>query len=228
MVSPTGRPRRPRLRDLTLSPITAATDGSDLVRVTLQGDFSGLRSPDITVEEAHILRASFVGAQLAGARLADVLVEGADLSGADLGEASLSRVAFIDCRMSGVQLDRTRLHDVSFAECKLDGANLRMSEADRIVFDHVNLRDAEFSAGRLASACFFDCDLGGADFSQALMPDARLHGSSLADIKGSEYLRDIVIDSTQVLPLALRVFAGLGIRMEDERDAPGSASEANG
>jgi uncharacterized protein YjbI with pentapeptide repeats len=106
VVSRTGRPRRP---DSAPSLISAATDGSDLVRVTVQGDFSGLRSPDITAEEAHILRASFVGAQLARTRLSDVLVEGADLSGTDLGEASLSRVAFIDCRMSGVQLDRTRV-----------------------------------------------------------------------------------------------------------------------
>jgi Pentapeptide repeats (8 copies) len=120
------------------------------------------------------------------------------------------------------------LHDVRFAASKLDGANLRMSEADRIVVDHINLRGAEFSAGRLASACFFDCDLGGADFSHVVMPEARLHGSSPADIRGSEYLRDIVVDSSQVLPLALRVFAGLGIRMEDERETPGSTSEASG
>ena len=96
-----------------------------------------------------------------------------------------------------------------------------MSEADRIVFDHVNLRGADFSAGRLASACFFDCDLSDADFSQAVMPEARFHGSSLAEIKGGEYMRDVVIDSSQVLPLAFRVFTGLGIRIEDEREIRG-------
>ena len=53
------------------------------------------------------------------------------------------------------------------------------------------------------------------------MPGARFHGSSLADIKGGEYMRDVVIDSAQVLPLALRVFAGLGIRIEEERETPG-------
>jgi hypothetical protein len=39
----------------------------------------------------------------------------------------------------------------------------------------------------------------------------------MVDIRGAEYLRGIVIDSSQVLPLAVRVFAGLGIRVEDER-----------
>jgi hypothetical protein len=37
-------------------------------------------------------------------------------------------------------------------------------------------------------------------------------------MKGSEYLRDVVIDSAQVLPLAKGIFAGLNIRVEDERD----------
>jgi hypothetical protein len=85
----------------------------------------------------------------------------------------------------------------------------------------VNLRGAEFSAGRFTSACFFDCDLSEAEFSQAKVPGTRFHGSSLSDIKGGEYLRDIVIDSSQVLPLALRVFSALGIRVDDERDIPG-------
>lgn len=90
-----------------------------------------------------------------------------------------------------------------------------------MLFDRVNLRGAEFSAGHFASTCFFDCDLDEAEFSQAVVPDARFHGSSLVDIKGGEYLRGIVIDSVQVLPLALRVFAALGIRVDDERSPAG-------
>jgi hypothetical protein len=69
----------------------------------------------------------------------------------------------------------------------------------------------------LHAACLFDCDLNGADFSQAVLPGAKFQGSSLAEIKGGEYLRDVVIDSSQVLPLALRVFSALGIRVDDER-----------
>jgi hypothetical protein len=53
-------------------------------------------------------------------------------------------------------------------------------------------------------------------------PGARFHGSSLADIRGGEYLRDIVIDSSQILPLALRVFAALGIQVDDDRGNPES------
>ena len=108
---------------------------------------------------------------------------------------------------------------MTFAECKLDGANFRMSEAERILFDHVNLRGTEFSAGRFTSARFYDCDMSQTEFSQAVVAGARFHGSSLTEIKGAEYFRDIVIDSTQVLPLALRVFSGLDIRIDDDREA---------
>src|ERR1700678_2774005 len=42
---------------------------------------------------------------------------------------------------------------------------------------------------------------------------------SLSEIKGSEYLRDVVIERSQVIPLAEGVFAGLNIRVEDDREA---------
>ena len=64
----------------------------------------------------------------------------------------------------------------------------------------------------------FDCDLSGADVSQVKLPGSRFHGSLLTEIKGSEYLRDFVIDSAQVLPLAKGIFAGLKIRIEDDRE----------
>jgi uncharacterized protein YjbI with pentapeptide repeats len=223
MVRKNSLPQSPRLRDdLPISSEIAPTDDVELFQLTLESDFSAQRWQGLTVEESHILHASFVGANLRRIRLVDVLVEGADFSGADMEEASFSRVAFTDCRMSGALFAMARLQDVTFSECKLDGVNFRMTEADRILFDHVNLRGAEFSAGRFAMARFYDCDLSEAEFSQSEMGGARFHGSLLSDIKGGEYMRNIVIDSTQVLPLALRVFSALGINVDDERDIPGS------
>ena len=217
----TTRPQKPRLPShLPLLSDHVLTDDSELFGLTIQGDFSDQRGGEVIIEETHILHASFVGADLHRLRLVDVLVEGADFSGADMEEASFSRVEFTECRMSGTLIPRARLQDVTFTECKLNGANFRMSEAERILFDHVDLRGTEFSAGRFPSACFYDCDLTDADFAQALVGGARFHGSALTDLKGGEYLRDIVIDSAQVLPLALRVFSSLGIRVEDDREIP--------
>ena len=151
------------------------------------------------------MHSSFVGAELGQLRLVDVLVEGSDFSGADLQEASFtaSRSRDVECR--ALLIPQAQLRDVRFSECKLDGINLRMAKGDRVLFDHVNLQKGEFFSAHLMSTCFFDCDLSETDVSQAVLPRARFHGSLLSDIKGGEYLRDIVIDSSQVLPLAARV-----------------------
>lgn len=95
----------------------------------------------------------------------------------------------------------------------------RKSTGNRVFFDHVNLRQGELTSADLKSACFFDCDMQETDVSQAVLPAARFHGSLLSDIKGGEYLRDVVIDSSQVLPLATRVFSALEIRIQDDRNA---------
>ena len=191
-----GRPQRPRLpAHLPSSSAPVLADESELFQLTLQGDFSDQRCQEMALEEAHVLRASFVGSDLRRLRLIDVLIEGANFSGANMEEASFCRVEFVDCRMSGVLIPRATLQDVAFTGCKLDGANLRMSEAERILFDHVNLRGTDFAAGRFTSAWFYDCDLSQANFSQAVVAGARLHGSSLTDVEGAEHLRDIVIDS---------------------------------
>jgi uncharacterized protein YjbI with pentapeptide repeats len=213
------RPTPPHLPpDLPSEPDLRITAGSQLNRITIEGDFSNGDLEGVLVEDSRIVRSSFTASDLHGLRLTDVLVEGSDFSGADMEEASFTRVTFSGCRMSGALLPRTRMQDVTFSEVRLDGVNFRMIEGERVVFDHTNLQQGEFYAAHLKTACFFDCDLSGADVSQVKFPGTRFHGSLLADIKGSEYLRDIVIDSAQVLPLAKGIFAGLNVRIEDDRD----------
>jgi uncharacterized protein YjbI with pentapeptide repeats len=196
------------------------TAGDQMSGSTIEGDFSGAELEALEVEESHIVRSSFIAADLSRLSLIDVLIEGSDFSGADMEEASLTRVTFKGCRMSGARLSRTKLRDVSFSLVRLDDCNLRMSAGERVFFDCVDLKRGDFYSANPTVARFYDCDLTGADLSQAKLPGARFHGSILWDLKGGEYLRDVVIDSTQVIPLATGVFAGLNIRIEDERDAP--------
>jgi uncharacterized protein YjbI with pentapeptide repeats len=138
--------------------------------------------------------------------MTDVVVDDVDFSGADLEDAVMTRVTFANCRFSGVLVPRARLRDVSFVGCRLDGVNLRMVNTERILFENVDLHDADLLSGEFLAARFFDCNLDAAQFSQALLPGARLHGSSVLGIKGAEYLRHVIIDSTQILHLALPVF----------------------
>ena len=220
MTSPANdRPRPPRLPpDLPLEENLRLTADSAINRITIQGDFSDCDLEDLLVEDSHIVHSSFTAADLNRLRLVDVLVERSDFSGADMEEASFTRVAFSGCRMSGVLLPRAQMQDVTFSEVRLDGVNFRMIGGERVVFDHVNLERGEFYSAHLKYARFFDCDLSGADVSQVKLPGARFHGSVLSEIKGSEYLRDVVIDSAQVVPLAKGVFGGLNIRVEDDRE----------
>jgi uncharacterized protein YjbI with pentapeptide repeats len=194
--------------------------GGAISGLTVQGDYSGAYLEDLIVEDAHIVRSSFTATELSRLNLVDVVVEGSDFSGADMEEASFQRVTFKDCRMSGARLPRSHLRDVTFSEVRLDDVNLRMSTGERIYFDHVNLVRGDFYSAHLKSTCFFDCDLTGADVAKAKLPASRFHGSVLLELKGGEYLRDVVIDSSQVLPLAVGVFSGLHIRVEDDREAP--------
>ena len=195
-------------------------DGASAWRTVLTGDFSAAGGRHLHVEESHIERAVFTGAQLPQSQLTDVVVDAADLSGVDLEESLLTRVQFRGCRMSGLQASAVRMHDVAFTECRLDGTNFRLSEADRVTFSTCELRSADFYSASLKDIRFFDCELTDADFSQAELSNGQFHGSNLVDVKGGDSLRDIVIDTAQVVPLALRVFGAMGIRVDDERDAP--------
>jgi uncharacterized protein YjbI with pentapeptide repeats len=188
----------------------------------IQGDFSHVNLPGMTFRESHIRHSVFLSADLVRLRLVDVVVEDSDFAGAEMSEASFTRVAFKSCRMSSASMVQADFRDVTFSESKFDDVNFRMCRGDRVVFDDVNLRRADFYAAHLLSARFFDCDMSETELSQAILPRGRFHGSLLSDIKGGEYLRDVVIDSSQVLPLATRVFSALGITVEDERDVPGS------
>ena len=213
-------PTPPRLPpDLPSDPDLRVAAGSEISRITIQGDFSNGDLEGVLVEDSRIVHSSFTASDLHRLRLTDVLVEGSDFSGADMEEASFTRVAFVGCRMSGALLPRARMQDVTFCEVRLDGVNFRMIEGERVVFDNANLQRGEFYSAHLKTASFFDCDLSGADVSQVKLPGSLFHGSLLTELKGSEYLRDVVIDSAQVLPLAKGIFAGLNIRIEDDREA---------
>jgi uncharacterized protein YjbI with pentapeptide repeats len=215
------RPTLPRLPpEVPLDVHLRLTAGAEFDGLTIQGDYSEAHLEGLIVEEAHIVRSSFIATDLSRLKLVDVVVEASDLSGADMEEASFTRVTFKDCRMSGARLPRTHMRDVTFSEVRLDNGNFRMGTGDRVLFDHVILERGDFYSAQLTSTHFFDCDLTGADITKAKLSGARFHGSALIDLKGGEDLRNVVIDSSQVLPLATSVFGGLNIHIEDERDDP--------
>jgi uncharacterized protein YjbI with pentapeptide repeats len=212
-------PAPPRL-PTTLTPLSdSALRAEDFVsESTVSGDFTGLDREEWVVERSRIENARLVAATLHRMRATDVVVANADLSGADLDESVLSRVVFKDCRMSGVILSRCTLRDVLFVDCRLDDASFRMAEAKAVSFEDIDLRRGDYYAASLEGTRFFDCDLTGAQFAKARTPGVRFHGSNLTDLQGGSDLAGAVIDSSQVLSVAMGVLSALGIQVDDERE----------
>jgi uncharacterized protein YjbI with pentapeptide repeats len=213
-------PAPPRIpTTLTKLSGSALPDEEFLAESIASGDFTGLEREEWVVERSRIENARLVAATLHRIRMTDVVIENADLSGTDMDESVLTRVAFKDCRMSGVILSRCSWRDVLIVDCRLDDASFRMGEATAVRFEDVDLRRGDFYAAALEGTRFFDCDLTGAQFAKARTPGVRFHGSNLTDLKGGGDLAGAVIDSSQVLSVAIGVLSALGIQVDDERES---------
>ena len=157
-------------------------------------------------------QAQLIGVASSRLRAIDVRIEASDLSGSDFDESSFTR--------SGTVFTRCSFRDVLFSGCRLNQANFAMSEASTVTFEDSDLRESDFYAAGLSGARFFDCNLSGAQFSKATTTGVRFHGSTLTELKGGQALAGAVIESSQVLPVALAVLSDLGISIDEERDPP--------
>jgi uncharacterized protein YjbI with pentapeptide repeats len=212
-------PKLPRVPEgLTTVSGRSLDDEAAFSDIVLGGDFGGQQYEDVVFERCRIANAAFTGSQLHLLHLTDVVVENADLSGADLDESSFNRVQFRHCRMSAVTLTRCRLVDVSITDCRLDHPNLRMSHAKSVTFEDVDLSNGDFYAAVLENTKFFDCNLTASEFSKAKMEQVRFHGSNLLDLKGGQYLGGSVIETSQVLSVALGVLSALNVLVDDDRE----------
>ena len=209
----------PRIDDV-LEPVDVGglADGDGVTRSLITGEATGLEAADLDITESRLVGCVLTAAVLERIRLTDVVLEGCELSGARLDEAALTRVEWRDCRLSGLDLTDAKLRDVRFSYCPLDGGTFRMVGTELVEFEDVNLEGADFTAAKLGGARFFGCDLTGVEFSHADLRKARLHGSTVLDLKGAGYLKGVVIDSVQVIPLAPQVLRALSISVDDERD----------
>ena len=184
----------------------------------IEGDLTGHIADHVEITASALHGVRLTGARLENLRLVDVLTVDCELSGAIITEASLQRVEFVNCRMSGLVISDTKLRHVRFRDCKLDDANFRFVKAERAAFDGCSLVDADFSNTAFTSSAFAGCDLRTAEFSKASMKGTRLAGSNLEGLRGASSFRGAVVGTDQVLPLALGVFADLGIVIDDEAE----------
>ncbi len=160
----------------------------------------------------------FTGLSLSRLRLVDTVLDGCELSGAILEEAALVRVRFTRCRLSGLVAAGATAQDVRFDECRLDGANLRALRCERAAWIDCDLHEADFYGGKLVDCAFLRANLAGAELSAATCERVAVRHSTLDGLRGALSLRGSVIGSEEIVPLALSVFAGLDIRVDDALD----------
>jgi hypothetical protein len=199
---------------------SSASNGGTVAESLLRGDFSDRWGDDHSLERSRLVQVQLIGAASSRLRAIDVRIEGSDLSGSDFDESAFTRVVFHECRLSGAVFSRCSFRDVLFSGCRLNQANFAMSETATVTFEDSDLRESDFYAANLGGARFFDCNLTGAQFSKATTTGMRFHGSTLTDLKGGRALAGAVIESSQVLPVALAVLSDLGVVIDDERDPP--------
>jgi uncharacterized protein YjbI with pentapeptide repeats len=191
-------------------------DGTDWAGVDVSGEVGGETEVDsVDVAASRLANLRLTGRRIDGLHMVDVLVEDCELSGVILPGAYLRRVEFRRCRLSGLSAPNLRAHDVRFTDCRADGASFRMSAWDTCELSALDLRDVDFYGSKLDAVHVLDCDLTGADFSKATTSALALHGSTVDDVKGAVNLRG-AIAGNQVITLALRVFASMGIVVDDD------------
>lgn len=208
--------RVPRLGDGELEARRSLEDEDDLVGVVLAGDFTATEYSALTLRESRITGAAFTGSHLLRATFVDCVVADSDLSGAVLEGCRFERVEFQHCRLSGVQAQGSHFVDVAILDCKIDGGNFRMTVWERGELRDSNFVDSDFYGARLPASRIHGCDLSNVEFSKCDLAGSQLQRSRLEGVRGGDSLRRVTINSDQIIPAALALFAAIGISVDDD------------
>ena len=131
------------------------------------------------------------------------------VSDGDLAQTNLTMATRI--RSSAERMTRLVGDLLDFTTARL-GRRIPITRADADIAEITREAVAEIGGQ------FPDCDLRGADFSKADVAGTRFHGSDVTGLRGAGHLKGAHIDAAQVLPLALQVFAAMGITVDDDDD----------
>jgi uncharacterized protein YjbI with pentapeptide repeats len=191
---------------------------TSLVDVHVTGSVTVADEPTLhlAMSGCRLSNLSLTGCHLHHVRLTDVLFEECELSGTTVDDATFERVRFERCRMSGFVAPQLEGRHVSFVDCRLDDAWFRMAALVQCSFDGCDLSNADFYGADIRSSRIVRSTLDRAEVSSATFEDVALHGSSVDDLSGAASLVGVTIGSSEVVPLALSVFAAIGIVVDDD------------
>jgi uncharacterized protein YjbI with pentapeptide repeats len=155
------------------------------------------------------------GRTFSSLRCRDVVFEHCHFAGAILDSAVLTRVRFVECRLTGVVLSGAELNDVVIEGGVANLANFRSSTSSFLWVSGTSLKEADFYQARLRKSALLDADLTSASFDSASLDDLSLHGSRVDSLHGTSALTGghVHIDPEQLVTLGAAVLAEMGVRV---------------
>ena len=176
----------------------------------------GFRMESQSVGSLRIEASRLVGVSLANSKFGsivwkDVRLVSCDLANMETRGLSLTRVEFIDCRMTGLRAGEADCQDVLISQGDQRYSQFRYSRFKSAEFDSCNFEEADFQGTDLCGAVFRKCNLHKAEMSKAKLVNADLRGSQVEGLQlNAEDIRGAVVDPSQAM-----IFASLlGIRIE--------------
>lgn len=200
--------------------LVEAADGASLLEphdVRLAGvrfsgvDASGgthgvLRMESCVLERVNLSRCAF-----GSITMKDVRLVGCDLANLSTRGLNLTRVEFVNCRMTGLSAGEADLQHVLIFEGDQRYAQFRQSRFQSVELESCNWEEADFQGTDLTGTIFRRCNLRNVEMNRARLANADLRGSVVEGLHVSpEGLRGATVDPAQAMVFALL----LGIRIE--------------
>jgi hypothetical protein len=169
---------------------------------------------DLKIQESRWVGGDLTGRQFGGLRIRDTHFVNCDLSGAVLDSAELERVAFTGCRLTGTVFSGARLTDVLVSESRADLLSLRMAHAKALLVEDTSLRGADLYELEATDSAFLRCDLTEVALHDARLAGTRLHGSTIADVRGALALRGTHIGADQQIAVGIALLGALEVKVD--------------
>lgn len=199
-----GRPGRSL--DPDIDPDFPDVVDSDLAGVEL--DFPDART--ITVVRSTLTDCGIASTTAAALDATDTTFVDCDLTARTV--ESLTRVAFVRCRLGGTDLGDARLRDVHFDGCVLDLASLRGAKLERVEVRGGRLDGLDLSGARLVDVSI-DASLAGVTLDGCRLERVDLTAADLSSLMDPAAIRGATISESQAVALSLRLARAVGLRV---------------
>ena len=181
-----------------------AGDEVALVDVHLQSvNQPALKVSRLAVEGSLLEHVQFADGQFGSAVWKDVRLVNCDLANVRAHRLILTRVEFVDCRLTGFSAASLEWQDVLIRNTDLRYAQLAGGAFRNCEFQQCECAEADFQNADLSGSVIRTCRLTGADLQAAKLRHTDFRGSEIEGmLVGLHDLRGAVVDAAQAIVLA--------------------------